>query len=354
MKQDSQNLEDFLLEHLDQINASQLFLIPTLRSSFRLLASLDIRPPILLGVHNVKYWFLRRQRIPLHQALDFADAIHLMRCRLRDRDRDRGRFLQRVRAVNFCNESLDAFFLEQVPTASRFTVTHLPSSFHVPENCPRHPPPIRESDRPVVFTIPGTIAEGRKDHLAILEAFLEVKPSLSQSVEVVLLGKFHCSKAYRDRILQICATSDSRLSFRHFLEDPRSDEGQLISDQLFFDVIRETDVLVTAQRANSKKRFLGYLETFGATTSSASGIADVIRFARPGILHSTHEIYPGLEPAVEFYDEENSLVGAIRRMADPIHLAIRRDYLSSVIREHSRDQVLDRFLTQIEPVLSAG
>ena len=334
---------DFIQVKLGVINATQLVFVPTLRRYFKEFSEFDWKPPLMLGVHNMNYWFFRENRIAIRAETSLRQKFSAVKARLRNSDRERGAFLEKVRIVNFHNPSMKEYFFENYPGSKRYRVTTLPFSYYVPEKSV----PKRTAASGAVFTVPGEVVEGRKNHLAIVEAFRKAVDGFRDKVKVVFLGKFNCSDVYRKTVIDACRNAEGRnLEFVLYLDPEYFGNGEMLRDSVFLQAIAETDCFVSAMKDNGVKDFDHYRETFGRTASSGLSF-DCIRFRRPCIFKHSHEYLEDIQDGLELYRLDDEFPGAIQNMLQRDHLAMKKELMIKISQRYSREAIMDRFKSEL-------
>ncbi len=338
----AESYDAFVRRHFQTINEANLIFIPTLRNYFSELASMEWKSPILLGVHNMKYWFFRNKRKPVWQVPGLRGKLSAIKARFINTDSERAAFLKKVSFVNFHNPAIANYFAKNYPNHEQYGITLLPFTYYIPEN--DVPPTEYPADGDsYVFTIPGEIVEKRKNHIAIIRGFSAASQSFRRRVKVILLGRINGTNAFRNKVISECNSAKRpNLEFEYYTNSEGTGSETMLSERYFYDAVARTHCFVSAMKDNSAKEFHHYTEYFGQT--SASGLSfDVIRYQRPCIIKAGHEYLKDIEQAVEIYHNDRTFTASILKMMDPDYLKQKREALDAVIGLYSKEEVLKRF-----------
>lgn len=348
-KEENETITDFLDRQKDAIDASDLILIPTLRTDLEWFISNPLSPPIVFFVHNLNYWMFPGERIGLWKHKKAVSKImYLIRLpRVLQQERIRRQMLAQMNVLNFhdprmidkynCNKNGMNHIITTIPDGLFIQENYWKSSLH-------NRPATHASNRDELrFTIPGTIAPNRKDYVYLLEAFKESATRINSSIQLILLGRLRMSPEYGRNLKQLADSINASVSN---LRVVYYDTNEMIPDRIYNRVMADSDVIISGIRQNSTKQFRGYNEIYGQTVTSGS-CADVIRFTKPGVFPASYQAPPGVRDAVDTFANKTQLIDIITRFTDKTYLKQKMIAAQNCALRFTREEVLPQFMKQI-------
>ncbi len=348
-KKDNETIADFLDTQKDAIDASDLILIPTLRTDLEWFISNTLSPPIVFFVHNLNYWMFPEERIGLWKKKTAVSKIkYLIRLpRVLHQEKIRNQMLAQVDVLNFHDPRM-ADKYNRKKKGNKHIITTIPDGLFIQENGwkkllhdqPSAHAPGRDELR---FTIPGSVAPSRKDYVYLLKAFRKSATRISNNMQLILLGRLKNSPEYGRELKQL---SDSINASQSNLKVIYYDTNEMIPDRIYNRVMTDSDVIISGIRPNSTKQFHGYTEIYGKTVTSGSS-ADVIRFAKPGVFPASYQAPPGIRDAVDTFADKTQLIDIITRFTDKVYLKQKTVAAENCALRFTREKVLHQFMQQI-------
>jgi len=319
----------------NRLNDFDLIFIPTLRAHLEFFAQGGFRPPLLLCIHNINYWF------DSHKPAAWSDWFVFPRG-TKNRKKLKSQILNRVSIVNLFNPSMDSF----LPAGHKFIITHLPFSYYIPTKLPHLLKTAPAS--PVKIVVPGQIVDNRKDYGPILQAFKLAGKSFSCPYELHFLGRFNCSWQTKDRLLRQARKLNSPNLRLVFYQDKLSLSG-ILADPIYDRVMSSASCLLSAQNNRGLKLFKGSREYFGET--AASGLSfEALRFVKPAVFGPDHECLTALEPAAIRYVNIEDLAEKLLQFQDDKYTAAQIRRIAAVSIDFTRPRIITRFRSQLRTI----
>ena len=348
-KKENEKAADFLDRHKNAINASDLILIPTLRTDLEWFISNPLTPPIVFFVHNLNYWMFPEERFGLWKQKNIQAKVKYIigLPRLRQQERIRHRMLDQMDALNFHDPQMIEKY-NRKSNGRDHVITTIPDGLFINENNQgnQHIPASADGTEDVgelLFTVPGTVAPNRKDYVNLLEAFKDGAKSVKCRIQLILLGRLRNNIKYGQKLKRM---ADGINAASEKLKIIYYDTDQMIPDRIYNRVMAESQVIISGIRPDSTKDFRGYEEIYGETVTSGSS-ADVIRFAKPGVFPARYKAPPGIRSALDTFSDKTELIEIITRYSNRAYLERKTIAARKCALRFTREKILDQFMQQI-------
>jgi hypothetical protein len=293
VKVENQSVNGFLNEHFDAINKADWVYYNTIASHYKTYNALQFKGKTILRIHNahtylkpLKHWYI----IPTFFNL-FKAASYFVREFIGELD-----FYYLPKVVNkmnyfcFADENVKNYVLENKFTTKEKIFPTIPGSVF---NREFDSFDIKDKIR---ICIPGIIDERKKNYLPVIEALKLIKNQLTESIEVVLLGKpvGKYAEWVIDEFNKLQSPHILITSFTGFVKQSKFNEIMFGSHLLITPTLESTVFKV-------------YKEIYGKTKASGS-VGEMVKYG-----------VPNLFPNYIYFDAEMEKI--IDRYSTPLDLA---------------------------------
>ncbi|MCB9294322.1 MAG: hypothetical protein H6559_14550 [Lewinellaceae bacterium] len=276
----------FFRRQREQLNACRLILWVTALPPYGWMLELELKPPVVLVIHNRNNWFAPLRHLSLAAGTPAAftkDFARLLRWLL-FRRRQQRLLLQQVAAVGYGGRRILAEALDK---------GHVPPSgkaLWVPFSYRKHLPVA--SSEAVKVVIPGVVTNNGRDYALVARALAGARARFRRPVHLVLLGKANPVKGLAELRRLEC----DRFRLTTF--------AQWLSQEEYAAHMLAADFLILPFREWHK---VGFVREYWGHTGISGAVSDMVYYGLPALCSAFHPLEGDLEGWVERYRNEEQL-----------------------------------------------
>lgn len=327
--------KEFMLNNLEEMNHSDLILINTLASHFKIFSQLNLRPKVILRIHNANAFFnpfSKTYQVKFTPFFIWKDLSHFIRNTIFKLDWIyRKKFLEKVDYFAFPNKTIMDFALKNFQLTDDQCIT-LPFSYLSQVLHPKN-----NSNNEITISIIGKIDQRNRDYLTVFKAFEKISADIEDDdfrIKLILLGSAKTS--YGSKIIKLFSKIESPkldiISFNSFVEQ---DEFNLY--------IQETDFIILPIQI--KTRYTIYTEFYGSTKISG-GLNDILVHKKPALINAAYPLEEDFELVTEGFNNEIELSNKIHKWCK--QKAYDQKDIDSALHHHSLIKVRETYRKTIQ------
>ncbi len=336
------NLEQYFNQNLTLINQHDIVFFNTLALYHKQASSLDIRPPIILRVHNAIAELDPRRGVYFFDKKIFSTlAGFVKRVVIRKEWYYRERFLAKVSALMFPSQAIEEYVeTERISKFLPIITPGLPLSFLEEGQVSEFETPKIEDKKTISIVVPGNVDSRRRRYSDLLQALQLAKSEFDKPVTITLLGQPKGKRGKRIQESFVAAfIGDNKISVRKF--------DSFVSDKEFSGTMKEASLLVFPINLNA--RYQIYNERYGKTKISGAD-ADILKFQRPALMPEGYGVANELKPYVKHYNSVRHLSERLIEFVNDENHPLKNLTFSN-LGSYEKEVVRERFYGQCRKLL---
>lgn len=318
--------QNFLRNNLEEMNNSDLILINTIASHFKVFNQLHLQPKVILRIHNANAFFNtfpKTYQVKLTPFFIWKDFSHLIRNTIFKLDWIyRKKFLKKVDYFAFPNKTIMDFALQHFPLREEQCMAW-PFSYLSQGLNPKN-----NNHSEITISIIGKIDQRNRDYITVFKAFKKLSANIKNddfSIKLILLGS--AKTRYGSKIIKLFSKIASPqleiISFNSFVEQDD-----------FNRYIQETDFIILPIQI--KTRYTIYTEFYGSTKISG-GLNDILVHKKPALINAAYPLEADFEQVTDRFNDEIELSDKIYKWCRD--KAFDQKDIDSALANHSLTQV---------------